>query len=68
MNNLRDIRKSKLLSQNDLAKKLDLKQSTIAMWENSKSIPPYKTMQKLADALEVDLQVIVNCFVKNEKE
>lgn len=63
---LSELRKSKNLAQVDLAKKLNICQSTVAMWECKKSTPTYSTMQKLADALEVDLQTIFECFVKSE--
>lgn len=65
---LRVLRHMKELTQSDLAKLIGVTAHAISQYELNQRTPKLKTMYKLADALEVDLQVIVNCFVKNEKE
>ena len=65
---LTELRRSKNLAQTDLAKKLKICQSTVSMWERNKSTPTYRTMRKLADALDVDLQTIVACFVQDKTQ
>lgn len=66
--NLKNLRKSKLITQKEIAKKTGWSTGKISMLENNKITPNLPTMQKLADALEVDLQTIVACFVQDKKQ
>jgi len=63
---LREIRKKKNITIKELALKLKLTRNAITQYETGKRTPSLQTMQKLADALEVDLQTIIECFVKSE--
>lgn len=63
---LAKLRKSKKLTQRELASKLNISRTAISSYENN-VVPPLDTMRKLADALEVDLNTIVNCFL-HEKD
>ncbi len=63
---LREIRKKKNITIKELALKLKLTRNAITQYETGKRTPSLQTMQKLADALEVDLQTIFECFVKSE--
>lgn len=65
---LKDYRKTKLLTQQDLAKALQVRQSTISYWERGVFIPNQPTMQKLAEVLNVDLVTILACFYGKPKE
>ncbi len=65
--NLKNLRKSKLITQKGIAKKTGWSTGKISMLENNKITPNLPTMQKLADALDVDLQTIVACFVQDAK-
>ena len=64
---LAELRKTKNLTQNQLATKLNCSRTLISAYEN-KVTPNIAQMQKLADALEVDLQTIVACFVQDKKQ
>lgn len=64
--NLIQLRNSKNLTQKQLANLINVTQTAISKFEKNIAIPKFHTMQKLADALEVDLQTIVECFIKKE--
>lgn len=65
---LREIRIVQGLSQLDIATKINCSKQAISQYETGRRIPSLETMQKLADALDVDLATIVNCFVEDKKE
>ena len=66
--NLKDLLISNGYSIVKFANKVNLSISTISYYCSKKRIPPIATMQKLADALDVDLITIVNCFAVTEKD
>lgn len=66
--NLVQLRNSKSLTQLELALQLKVTQTTVSKWEKKKALPNIKTMQKIAKILDVDLQTIVNCFVKDKEK
>jgi transcriptional regulator with XRE-family HTH domain len=51
---LKEIRESKFVTQRELAAKSGVGLSTIVRLEQSKQIPRFSTVRKLAAALEVD--------------
>lgn len=57
---IREIRKMKGLSILDLKEKTGLSKSTISDLENGKSSPTAETLQKIANALEVDIREFFN--------
>lgn len=61
----RRLRKAKGLTQEALAQKLGICQSSIAMWENRRAVPSLATMKKVAMALDCELIEVVNCFQEN---
>ena len=65
---LKYIRALKTIKQEYLAKILEVSQASVSRWETGKATPNLSTMQRLAEVLEVDLQIIVDCFSKNNKE
>lgn len=52
--NIRRIRKSKEMTQKDLAAKLETTPQNLAQYENGKRNPKPETLQKIADALGCD--------------
>ena len=57
---LSDIRKDKRLTQEQLAEKLGISQSAIAMWETGKAVPSTKNLLSISKALEIDISVLVD--------
>ena len=57
--NLKVIRKAKNMTQQELADKLNVSRSTVAMWETGMNTPPTKILIKLADALDVSIFRII---------
>lgn len=51
--NLRNIRADKKLSQQELAKMLDVAQSTVGMWESGKRVPKLDELKRLARVLKI---------------
>ncbi|MEA1849071.1 MULTISPECIES: helix-turn-helix domain-containing protein [Chryseobacterium] len=62
---VRQYREAKRLSQDDLALRLDVTQSTISNIESDKSIPNSMLLKKIADELEVDINDLLNDSVNN---
>lgn len=58
--NLKRVRESKGLSQEDLAAKADSVLSQVGRIERGKRAPTILTVQKLADALEVNVKELFN--------
>lgn len=55
----RDLRKEKSLTQMELAKILNIDQTTVSKWEVGKAIPDYDTLQRLADFYNVSVDYLL---------
>lgn len=64
--NLKKLRKSKKLTQKDLAKLLSMSTSTIAMYETAKREPDYKTLVKIANFFEISVDQLLD--INNERK
>lgn len=62
-----ELRKKKGYTQQFLAEKLNVKQSTVAMWETGKSVPTMKNMIAISEILNVDVSVLFKSFPKARK-
>ena len=58
------LRKERGYTQQYLAEKLNIKQSTVAMWETGKSVPTMKNMIALSEILNTDVEILVKSFPK----
>ena len=58
-NNLKRIRKSKGLSQEELAIKLNVVRQTVSKWENGLSVPDSDMLITLADELDTSVSVLL---------
>lgn len=56
MNRIKEFRKKKKLSQEDIAKLMKVKQNTISHWENDKRIPNVRQAIRLAEILETTVE------------
>ena len=55
---IQDARRIAGLSQEDLARRLGVTQSAVALWESGKTAPRRATVQKLASALKMDVAAL----------
>lgn len=65
MNTIKYHREQLGLSQEQLAKKLGIRQSTVAMWETQKNFPRSDKLPLLARALQCSID---DLFINNDKE
>lgn len=56
---LRDLRKARKLTQNQLAARLHTDQANISKWESGEQTPQQDTLIRIAQALEVDASVLL---------
>ena len=57
--NLKNLRKAKGLSQEELAVKLNVVRQTVSKWENGLSVPDSEMLIRLADALDTSVSVLL---------
>ena len=65
--NIKAIRRSKGLSQEELAIKLNVVRQTISKWENGLSVPDSDILVTLAEALETPVSVLLGETVTEPK-
>lgn len=56
---LKQLRESHKLTQEELAVRLGISRSTVAMWETGQNIPPTKYLIAIADALECSVDALL---------
>lgn len=59
MQNIRDAREAKGLTQEQFAKLVGVTQGAVAQWENGLTHPSFDKLMKIADVLEVPLDELV---------
>lgn len=59
---LKDLRLKVNLTQRQLADLIGVKRNTICMYEKGTRVPTLRNLQKLAKALSVSDEEILNCF------
>ncbi len=57
--NLKNLRKSKGLSQEELAVRLSVVRQTVSKWENGLSVPDSELLIKIAEALDTSVSVLL---------
>ena len=63
---LRDLRKEKELTQEELAEKFGISSKSVSRWENGKTLPDLVILVELADYYEVDIKEIIDGERKSE--
>ena len=66
--NIRNLRKSKGISQEEMAVKLNVVRQTISKWEKGLSVPDSEMLIKIADLFEVSVSVLLGNEIPIEKE
>ena len=59
MNKLKEIRKSRKLTQNDVAKMLNIAQGTYSNWEQGKYEPDQESLKKLSEIYRVSIDYLL---------
>lgn len=66
--NLRYLRRSNKMSQDELAEKLGYKSfTTVQKWEDGTAFPRVRTLNKIADIFEVDVEHLLNVNIRGEQ-
>ncbi len=66
--NLRELRKSKGFTQEELATKINVVRQTVSKWEKGLSVPDADSLQKIADVLEVDVSQLLGAKIEKEED
>ena len=66
--NIKTIRKSKGLSQEELAIKLNVVRQTISKWEHGWSVPDSELLVSLSDALDTQVSTLLGENITEQKE
>lgn len=67
-NNLRYLRRANKMSQDDLADKLGYKSfTTIQKWEDGTAFPRVKTLKKIAEIFNIDVDHLLNLNIRTEQ-
>lgn len=60
LKNIKQMRINKNLTQQQLANLLQVKRSTVAMWESNCNIPKLKNLLKLIEILECEIEELID--------
>ena len=64
---LKELRKEKGLTQEQLAEKLNVSRRTVSRWETGNNMPDLDLLTEMADFYQVDLRELMNGERKNEQ-
>ncbi|MDE6397742.1 MAG: helix-turn-helix domain-containing protein [Clostridiales bacterium] len=60
----RELRKSKNITQTELANAIGVRQSAVSNWESGRSKPMTDSIIKIASVLNCSMQTVFECFVQ----
>ncbi len=66
--NIKNFRKAKGLSQDELAAKLNVVRQTVSKWENGLSVPDSEMLLKIAEELDTSVSVLLDETIKPDDE
>ena len=58
-NNIKNFRRAKKITQEELAEKLNVTRQCVSNWENNKTQPDIETLHNIAAALEISIDEII---------
>lgn len=61
---LKELRKTKGISQKEFSLLIKEKETTISMWENQKSKPRIDKLPKIAKVLDTTIDEVLHCFLE----
>ena len=64
--NLRELRKSKGFTQEELDTKINVVRQTVSKWEKGLSVPDADSLQKIADVLDVEVSQLLGANIETE--
>lgn len=59
MTNIKAIRESRHLTQEALARKLNVNRTTVTMWETGQNTPPTRLLLQIAEALDCSVDALL---------
>ena len=65
--NMKALRKNKGLTQEELAKRLNVVRQTVSKWEKGLSVPDAEMLQKIADVLESDVSQLLGAPIQQNE-
>ncbi len=65
--NLKELRKSKGYTQEELATRVNVVRQTVSKWEKGLSVPDADSLQKIAEVLEVDVSQLLGAKIETEE-
>lgn len=65
--NLKELRKRKGYTQEELATKVNVVRQTVSKWEKGLSVPDADSLQKIAEVLEVDVSQLLGAKIEAEE-
>lgn len=66
-NNIKELRKTKKLTQSELAEKLNYSNKAVSRWESGEIIPDVVTLNKISEVFEIPLSSLFEENVANKK-
>lgn len=66
--NIKNLRKAKGLSQDELAAKLNVVRQTVSKWENGLSVPDSEMLIKIAEELDTSVSLLLDETIKPDEE
>ncbi|OQQ92002.1 helix-turn-helix domain-containing protein [Ligilactobacillus salivarius] len=67
-NNIKELRKSKRMTQRDLAEAMKVSQQTVGAWETERAIPGADTLSELADYFNVTTDYLLGRPDKKDED
>lgn len=65
--NLKELRKNKGYTQEELATKINVVRQTISKWEKGLSVPDADSIQKIAEVLDVEVSQLLGAQIETEQ-